>query len=82
MRTSNIVLRVPGKRAHFRVVEILEAFKEEVYTEIWDSIKGNFRKGNSISKDTAVESAGCGACGHSCDGVSGAVGNEVGRLAE
>ena len=34
MRTSNTVLRVLGKWAHFRVVEILEAFKEEVYMEM------------------------------------------------
>lgn len=34
MKTSNTVLRVPGKRADFRVVEIMEGFKEEVNVEI------------------------------------------------
>jgi len=35
MRSLNIILRDLVKRAAFRVVEILEAFKEEVYEAIW-----------------------------------------------
>lgn len=34
MRTSSIVLRVPGKRADFRVVETLEGFKEDVNMDV------------------------------------------------
>ena len=35
MRTVNIILRDLVKRAASRVVESLEAFKEEVYKVIW-----------------------------------------------
>lgn len=34
MRSSNIVLRVPGGRSDFRLVEIMEGFKEEVDVKI------------------------------------------------
>ena len=44
----------------------------------WKEILG---KGHRSSADSEVERAGCGGYTHSCDGVSGAAGNEVGSLA-
>lgn len=34
MRTSNRALRILGKKTDFRVVEIFETFREEVYMAI------------------------------------------------